>query len=303
MSGARLRAASVLLACVAGACAAGACTAFSEEDAAVTPPGPSTDGSDDAAGPDGASSDPPSMDDPEMDSGGATDAPLDSGAADVTATDAEAGNPVKACPLNAFCDSFERATLGTAWKDTSDNGTAATQSNSGFRGSFSLKVHLNNTAAGAIKSAGAQHVEAYSGATMYMRAFVYLPKPAPADTVAFMTAQNSPGKGIELTLVNGAIATNAYGTPPGQSISTTKLPVAAWTCLEWSVGNTGTAGDVHVWMNDAEVVGAKLIGVGLAPVSSVNLGFAFYMPASSIAATDIWFDDVIIRTTKIGCTL
>jgi len=77
------------------------------------------------------------------------------------------------------------------------------------------------------------------------------------------------------------------------------LSPTGWTCLEWQLPSP--SGDVHVWLDGNEVT--SLGGSGVS--------FSFALPYLALGAdtdidsgyaADLWMDDLVVSTQRVGCT-
>src|SRR5260370_20071099 len=89
------------------------------------------------------------------------------------------------------------------------------------------------------------------------------------------------------------------------------LPTKRWVCVEWKFD--GAADEMHYWFDgqllaDVDVIktGSTCVtppppgGIWHAPVfSNLTLGWAQYQ--ASPVAIDMWIDEVVVHTARIGC--
>jgi hypothetical protein len=89
--------------------------------------------------------------------------------------------------------------------------------------------------------------------------------------------------------------------------SSQAVPPDQWVCLEWQVQpagpiDGGTGASIHVWMNDVPVSDLTVTNLQLPPSPHrLYTGALLQNPSGTTPAYDIWFDEVIIDTARIGC--
>jgi len=299
-----------------------ACSSSDDDDEQPTPPSAGAGGQVAAAGAAGAAG-----------GGGDTAA---AGAGGVAG--AGGGGPVAvACPEAAlFCDDFEEAALGAVaapWRESVNQATVNVDELQSYSGTKA--VHVNAPQAGtyhrgyfALDQGSSAGIFPAVATEMYGRAMMYLPvlpnadvhwtfiqgegAAAPADGIAQHNALYRYGGQHQ----NGAQLMANYETTAGVSTdcwdhSTTLLPVAAWTCVEWRF--SGSTNEMQFWMNGTELtdihvtgegegcVGNALGGQWTAPPAfqTLYLGWEHYQQTAN--PIDLWVDDVAVGTERLGC--
>jgi hypothetical protein len=93
--------------------------------------------------------------------------------------------------------------------------------------------------------------------------------------------------------------------------SATPFPVQRWACVEWQFD--GGADEMHYWLDGTLLADVDIVKTGgmcvtppppgniwVGPVfSSVSLGWM--EPNASSAAIEMWLDEVVLDTQRIGC--
>src|SRR5262249_41233339 len=86
--------------------------------------------------------------------------------------------------------------------------------------------------------------------------------------------------------------------------STTTMPRDQWVCLEWEV-QLGANGTTALQVNGQAATnlgGTQNLSVSPA-VSELGLALVTTAPNNaSVPARDLWFDEVMVNPTAIGCT-
>ncbi len=113
---------------------------------------------------------------------------------------------------------------------------------------------------------------------------------------------------------------NFETTPPVRSDcrqhSARVMPLRAWSCVEWRFATAGN--EMRFWLDGEELADIHIQGRGAGPnagcahhqdlggewrapaaFQSLYLGFERY--ADSANDQDVWFDDVVIATARVGC--
>ncbi|HEX6836152.1 MAG TPA: thrombospondin type 3 repeat-containing protein [Polyangia bacterium] len=205
----------------------------------------------------------------------------------------------------AFCDGFEGGVIDPHWNDvTVTNGTVTVDNTRAYRGSWSLHIHNN-----ALPAKGSADVELNEGQTFpsthfFVRAYVYVPSAFSATEGDFILAEQaaSPFKGVTLGLVNGAFQTD-NSIAGITKTSTTTMPRDQWVCVEWEV-QLASSGSTALSVNGQAATnlgGTQNLSINPAP-SELGLALVTTAPPSGgVAARDLWFDEVMINPTAIGC--
>ncbi len=263
--------------------------------------------------------------------------PSDSG----TGAGADAGT--SACAPALFCDDFESyapgGPPGGEWSTTQNGGTLAIDTTRAHSGTRSVKIAAAASTGfrSVMIALAGQGLLPVAGNAIYGRMMFWLDS-APETSVhwTFIDGQGLvPGTtyhavyryGGQLPITSDASfvgsqlmanydTPDSYSTPPvGPSSdcyvqsSARVVPVAAWTCVEWSFD--GSMNAMRFWMNGVADTDLTMTGTGqgcvnqpstyewLAPsFQRVDLGWESYQPD---AARDFWIDDVALGTQRIGC--
>jgi len=83
------------------------------------------------------------------------------------------------------------------------------------------------------------------------------------------------------------------GTNPNGKAGTT-LPDNAWSCMEAQFD--GSSGDVHIFVEGNEIINAA----GWQPPTTFK-SFRFGYLRFDSPARDVWMDDVVVSTSRVGC--
>ena len=228
------------------------------------------------------------------------------------------------CGAAAFCDGFEGQTGSTpsgAWQasypDCQGTGTVAVDHTVAHDGSTSLRVdggsgYCNH--AFALNTAGITA----AGEVKYVRLYVRHTTALPTGHVAFATMTDSAdgGKHLRLGGQNQALQWNRESddaTLPEQSpagvAQSVPLPVDQWSCLEFMIDGTGA--NMSTWLDGTEVPGLHLDQTPTADIDSQWLRRTGWLPRPTDlrlgwesyagGADTLWFDDVAIGSSRIGC--
>jgi hypothetical protein len=231
------------------------------------------------------------------------------------------------CPSTAvFCDGFENQASTTPagrWSVLTPNcagtGTAAITGAQAHAGAKSLEIDGHGTYCNHVFAADTTEM-ASAAPTWYVRFWMKHTTPLPTDHTTFLAMNDSAHGNTDLRLgaQNGALMWNRQSddaTLPDQSpagvAQSVVLPTGVWECLELSVD--GATGQIHTWFNDSPVPGLTEDGVATANVddqwlagsgaswrpqlTDLKLGWENY----SSGDDTLWFDDVVLSTSRIGC--
>lgn len=236
--------------------------------------------------------------------------------------------PGGSCPAGVvFCDGFEDqtgTTPGGRWavsaKDCSGTGTAAIDDTVAHTGTKSLRVDGTD---GYCNHVFASDTADLSGGSpvWYVRLWVRHTTALPAGHVTFVSMNDSNAGNTDLRLggQNGALMWNRQtddATLPAQSptgvAQSLPLPVNTWTCVEYGVN--GSNGTLSTWVDGTAVAGLTDDGVPTQDIDAqwlsgagatwrphltdLRLGWESY---GGGGADTLWFDDVALATSRIGC--
>jgi hypothetical protein len=224
------------------------------------------------------------------------------------------------CPGSfLLCESFENG-LSNFWgvdeyRNPADGGpppTVQVETGRAYRGTHALHIHVP------ADNGGGTYVQALirqSGATpagsYFVRAFVFVDANNQFIDQQFMALGETIDPYGQMNLrvsENGPyLGWYNWADPYGPAIdTTTNLPFGRWSCIEWEVddgainGDAGT-GKMRLWIDSVEVNALHLDNLWSQPWF-YNTIFGYdnniYQPR---AATDLWFDELVIGSTRVGC--
>jgi hypothetical protein len=239
-------------------------------------------------------------------------------------TGAEA--PLSNCRLQGLelCEDFESGALDPkVWGMHTTAGSSITvDQEHAHGGAYALHVKLVAGQANVAQITDAVTFPAKDN-TFYTRAFIYVSPDLPADNaggfhMAYLLATGN----NDLGYVEAGLGTAGnkqyvgyseyYGAGPnvhahGPSFyefgpdSQTRLVPQQWICLELLQGGNATTTTRRVWINDKELPEQLSNYSGRKPpqFDMVSIGILQYHPTPIL--TDVWFDDIRVSSTKIGC--
>ncbi|MDP9148993.1 MAG: hypothetical protein M3O36_03490, partial [Myxococcota bacterium] len=218
-----------------------------------------------------------------------------------------------------FCEDFESGKIDpTVWNvKTSGGQTVVVQSAMAAHGKYAAQFHaLPNVLSYDLlitKSAPAGLSGHHFG-----RAYFYVtPRPPAQHTTLLFAASagfptfkrlevSSIAAGLQLTSVNqtGINANSAAlpGTTEVYSAGGT-LPVAQWDCLEWEFNDAPD--QIRAFLNgslDFAYTNIVLGGMTSGQVGGfVDFGFGYYAWHPATYAFDMFYDDIVLDTARVGC--
>jgi hypothetical protein len=267
---------------------------------------------------------PTSPSSPSSPSSSSPSSPSSSSPTSPSSSTSPSGGP---CPSGAvFCDGFESQSSTTPsgrWSivtpDCSGSGTAAVATTQEHAGAKSLEIDGRGTYCNHI-FAGDSTDMAAAAPTWYVRFWMKHTAPLPTNHTTFLAMKDAAHNNTDLRLgaQNGALVWNRQSddaTLPAQSpvgvAQSVVVPTGAWECLEFSVD--GPTGQIHTWYNGSPVAGLTadsvptqdvdnqwLAGAGGSwrpQLTDLKLGWENY----SSGDDTLWFDDVVLSKSRIGC--
>ncbi|MGW9194525.1 cellulose-binding domain-containing protein [Micromonospora chersina] len=231
--------------------------------------------------------------------------------------------PPAGCAGAVLCDGFENQT-GSApsgdWTvvhpDCAGTGAAAVDTATAHAGSRSVRIdggagYCNHVFVRANRDLSAV------GAVRYGRLWVRHTTALPADHVTFLAMTDAADGNRDLRMggQNGALqwnrasddATLPEQSPAGVALSV-PLPTGRWSCLEFMVD--GSTGQLRTWLDGAAVAGLTADGVPTHDVDGQWYGSTWRPRLTDLkigwesyggAADTLWFDDVALGASRIGC--
>ena len=242
-------------------------------------------------------------------------------AAVLTGTSPTSAPAAVSCPSGAFCDGFENQAGSAPAGDWSllfpncqGTGTAVVDTTTVHGGTRSIRVDGH---AGYCNHVFVTTTRGVGGSALYARFFVRHTTALPDAHVAFLAMKDTAdgGKDLRMGGQNRALqwnresddATLPEQSPVGVSQSV-PLVVGQWTCVEFGVSGS----ELRTWVNGTEVVGLHADSTPTPDVDSQWLRRGAWRPALSnfrlgwesygVGDDTLWFDDVALATTRIGCT-
>jgi hypothetical protein len=204
-----------------------------------------------------------------------------------------------------FTDGFENGILGSLWTTTETGGNVGIDPNKSHRGFYSLHVHENALSAGGSAQVTLVETTAVPLPDLFVRVFVFVPSGSDPTSVGIVTVQQAAAahRGIRLNLEQGSFSST--NNVPSSVVSFTAtspvMPTDQWVCLEWHI-QAAANGSAHAFVDGTEVTalsGAQALQPS-PPLGAVGIGLVA-SPSTSTAARDIWFDDVFIDASPVGC--
>jgi hypothetical protein len=198
-----------------------------------------------------------------------------------------------------LCEGFE--TDLSRWASILNMGTVTIDTTHVYSGKSALKAHTDAVASGGANAAIASSA-GLPASDYFVRAWIYVPSGFDNTPVTLSdVAQNGPTyHAVNLQLEQNGLST--YNSLVGSVYHGVAGTVArdTWTCVEWEA-RFGSSGAVNVWLDDSALTAISLpddLSGSPAP-SQLQLGIA--SEASGTAARDLWLDDVVVNSSRIGC--
>jgi hypothetical protein len=232
--------------------------------------------------------------------------------------------PPAGCDGAVLCDGFENQTGSVpagdwtvTYPDCQGAGTASIDSSVAHQGSRSVRI---NGAAGYCNHVFVRANRDLTGlgAVRYGRFWIRHTTALPTAHVTFLAMRDSNDGNRDLRMggQNGALqwnrasddATLPEQSPNGVALSL-PLPVNRWTCVEFMVD--GAQGRLQTWVDGTAVTGLTADGTPTHDIDGQWYNRANWRPdltdlrfgweSYGEGADTLWFDDVALGTTRIGC--
>jgi hypothetical protein len=231
--------------------------------------------------------------------------------------------PPPSCQGAAICTDFEDQTGSTpsgGWQtaapDCAGTGTVSVDTSVAHSGTRSLRVNGKAGYCNHVFAASTKDLSSV-GPVLYLRMWVRHTTALPVGHVAFLSMPDSSqgGKALRMGGQNSALQWNREtddATLPAQSpagvAQSVPLPTNRWVCVRFAVDTTKQS--MQTWLDDQEVPGLHVDGVPTQDIDSqwlsrstpprptaLRLGWESY----STGDDTLWFDDVAVGASPIGC--
>ncbi|NUT23886.1 MAG: cellulose-binding protein [Hamadaea sp.] len=226
------------------------------------------------------------------------------------------------CGSLTLCEGFESQSTGTpsgAWvvsyPDCQGTGTATVDPTTAYRGGKSLKISGTE---GYCNHVFVKSTATLTGSVWYARFYVRHTTALPASHVTFAALKDAADGNRDLRMggQNGALQWNRQSddatlpeqSPAGVALSAV-LPVNSWNCVEFKV--SGADGTMQTWLNGTEVAGLHEDGVPTHDIDQQWLSRTNWRPSLTdfrlgwesygSGADTLWFDEVALGASRIGC--
>ena len=209
-----------------------------------------------------------------------------------------------ATSASLFCDGFEAATLDSPpWYFVNRAAAVAVESTRAYRGAQAVHVRLDSVGDfQAVRQGEVTEADVTLAASVYVRAFLYVQSPLTDRRVRIfgLLQDNAPSAGVEVLLESG----NVVLTSNGQELeSTTSFPLDRWVCFETQIATT-EPGSARLWLDDNEVTTVSFSGTTQQspPLARVTLGAAIFVEPDTLLETNLWVDEVVVDSARVGCS-
>lgn len=204
------------------------------------------------------------------------------------------------------CDGFTLATLDARWIADTTSGAISTDTTRAFRGTRSLHPSTNNIVSSTTNPHASivtyQGLPATTG-VVYARAWVYIPAGFPSGEFAqVLNFADDAGLGISLGTRDGFLANNDYTSGTYKQSTTVPLPVGRWTCLQMEMPS-GSNATARVLVDGTEVADIAIDrATAQPPPTHVYTGLTWIGTLSSLPASELWIDEVLVDAVPTSCS-
>jgi hypothetical protein len=202
------------------------------------------------------------------------------------------------------CQSFEQA-IASPWSYFNMSGAAISEGNGHvYRGASAglSKAPMLNKGTQAAGQLLLQNVPMNQNSTVYLRAFLWVDTPPPADVplIVFQQSQTPYNSHVIGLNTNGIMSTN--DSVLGQSSPGMKFPMSQWVCLTLSI-QVAQQGKVQVSMWDVDQPQMDLTGntVSSPPTNEASAGIYLSGTMANTTEWALWMDELAVDTSPISC--
>lgn len=204
-----------------------------------------------------------------------------------------AGGGSTDCSSFLLCDDFEGDAPGATaspWKVTMGGGYKVEVVSTPVHGGTHA-LHVN--ASSATGNGYVMATKGFPATDLWGRAYVRVKSAAGGHQCLMALNSSSDQVRILNEMGSGEYATNLKSSDKLND-SKTKVPQDTWFCFEWHQSPTA----LHVFADGKEITDAAATW-SIASVASLQIGLMRFQAGSGTA--DIYYDDVALNTTQIGC--
>lgn len=136
------------------------------------------------------------------------------------------------------------------------------------------------------------------------------------DHAHFMGTLEVPGQDSGAELRFGAVKRShlggfmpTYGDSFSKSTNSDSIPANKWTCVEWAVEGSSSFDHMYAWVDGTQVLSAESANdwqngpradfVNANSTKYISFGWRQFGSVANISS--IWFDDIAVSSSRIGC--
>jgi hypothetical protein len=207
------------------------------------------------------------------------------------------------------CQGFESGGISAPWgtvlTPTGGGATYVVDGQRACRGNFSLHLSTPAIAAGAVGRAFAwEHTLAPAQqGDLFIRGFFWIEQSATGGTLITVYQNASPYQEIDFVVGQSGLAEIHNSVTPRFAAGTLMFPTGRWVCVEMEVLSSTTSGAVNVWVDEQLTVQETgIVTQPAAPITNIGMGVFYYQPAAAVPARDLFVDEIVIDSQRIGCS-
>jgi hypothetical protein len=220
---------------------------------------------------------------------------------------ADGGGAVGCAALGASvlaCEDFESGAPASIWFPGQTQGTVTVDTSRPHRGLYAMHSQTSAAASGATVKADLTESSSFPAPpSLFVRAWYYLPvQPASGFEITGVAQQASPYAGLAVYQTGGFLSVQNTVNGAFHASNSVPFPSGRWTCLEWEVDFAGTQ-QYRFWIDGSEVTDLHIVEPTQPspPVNLFGTGLDFYGLTAAQPAYELWIDDLILSSSRIGC--
>lgn len=221
--------------------------------------------------------------------------------------DGASPEPSAACPAGMFCEDFESGIDPAKWQTlVVGQGTLVADGSRAHRGLRALHMHQPPVAVAGDQLISLSQLPRTRLAGMneiWSRVYINLAAPVQASFLHLFEISQSSGALDTLEVSVNNQGRLALGPFRGTTVdTTTRLRLDAWVCVEWHIV-VASAGLGSLAVDGVDVAETLTSGTAGPPGPGFfDFRFGRYgSGAVDAVARDVWYDDLIVGPTRVGC--
>ena len=188
------------------------------------------------------------------------------------------------------------------WQQSTNNGTDTIDATHVFRGASAFKAHITAGASGTSPYADIATIKPFPIlGILYARVWVCFSPSLPAQFQQFLNFADGMSTGVSIATDNGFLTLNDYAGAMLYKVSTTKLPLGRWACIQLVMSQGSASGAISISL-DGSPINDLSVSAPTPTIVRVFAGIDFNNNSAAIPAYDVWLDELVVDNMPVSCS-